>query len=279
MAVATGRAAGVGWGLPRRGRSVAHAEVRHGSLLQADALEQAVARAALGTLAGDADPYPGGIIVLVEPHHVPFFLVERVVAGQRAGVGRQFEVDGRGCDLLVVVVVRSALRADRHDAVVAPLVLFEAEFLPEAVVGIDQEVGGVVQSFGREFGRHLGGERERPGVVHFGEQGGKGVVREFPVVGVAEEVAAFRAAEQERAVVHDADARVAAVEGMAEGESADVHPAFAEARGLRCIVGRGGLLRGGFRGLFIGFRPATLQGEADAGKSQQNHVFSHFLIV
>ena len=81
----------------------------------------------MGALAGDAYPDAGGVVVFVEPYHVPLLAVERIVAGQGVGVGRDFQVDGGGVDGGVVVIVGSALRVYRDNAVPAAFVLLEAE--------------------------------------------------------------------------------------------------------------------------------------------------------
>lgn len=75
--------------------SFSHAEVAHGSLLQRDFFEEACTLTLLGALAGDAYPYLAGIVVFIEPHHLPFFLVEGIITGYCARVRRNLQIDGR----------------------------------------------------------------------------------------------------------------------------------------------------------------------------------------
>ena len=120
--------------------SFSHTEVAHGSLLQRDFLEEACTLALLGALAGDAYPYLAGIVVFIEPHHLPFFLVEGIITGYCARVRRNLQIDGRYGEPFMVVVIGSPLGAHRDDTVVSALVLFKSELLPQRVVGIHEKV-------------------------------------------------------------------------------------------------------------------------------------------
>ena len=97
--------------------SFSHTEVAHGSLLQRDFLEEACTLALLGALAGDAYPYLAGIVVFIEPHHLPFFLVEGVITGYCARVRRNLQIDGRYGEPFMVVVIGSPLGTHRDDTV------------------------------------------------------------------------------------------------------------------------------------------------------------------
>ena len=110
--------------------SFSHTEVAHGSLLQRDFLEKACTFALLGALVGDAYPYLAGIVVFIEPHHLPFFLVKGIITGYCARVRRNLQIDGRYGEPFMVVVVGSPLGAHRDDTVVSALVLFKSELLP-----------------------------------------------------------------------------------------------------------------------------------------------------
>ena len=107
--------------------SFSHTEVAHGSLLQRDFLEEACTLALLGALAGDSYPYLAGIVVFIEPHHLPFFLVEGIITGYCARVRRNLQIDGRYGEPFMVVVIGSPLGAHRDDTVVSALVLFKSE--------------------------------------------------------------------------------------------------------------------------------------------------------
>ena len=118
--------------------SFSHTEVAHGSLLQRDFLEEACTLALLGALAGDAYPYLAGIVVFIEPHHLPFFLVEGVITGYCARVRRNLQIDGRYGEPFMVVVIGSPLGTHRDDTVVSAFVLFKSELrVSSNLVGIN----------------------------------------------------------------------------------------------------------------------------------------------
>jgi len=208
--------------------SAAHADVGDAVGGEREVLEDAVAALVLGALVADAEEEAAGVVVLVEAHHYPLLLVGGVVEGHGARVGEDAQIDPVLRHDVVVVVVRRALCAHAYYAVVAALVLLEAELLPEAVVCVDVEHGGVERARLGERGRHLGGEGEGLGVVDFLQQDWRGVVRDF-LVGVAEEVHPLARLEAQPALA-DAHERVGSVDGAVEPHAAELHRA-----GLACL--------------------------------------------
>ncbi len=251
--------------------SFSHTEVAHGSLLQRDFLEKACTFALLGALAGDAYPYLAGIVVFIEPHHLPFFLVKGIITGYCARVRRNLQIDGRYGEPFMVVVVGSPLGAHRDDTVVSALVLFKSELLPQRVVGIHEKVGRVVRPLRGESRRHFGRERERLAVVHFREQDRQGGVAQLSAVGVAKEVEFLRTTEFYCTSVFHGDASVCPVECTRESDAihADIAGSYF-----------GGNCRRVSRDLFhhvfsLILLLAALRSQSGSDKCREDKCFSH----
>ena len=167
--------------------SVPHAEIAYIVSTQLQFIEGGDTFVRLRSLTTDTEVETGRIVVLIETNHLPLPSVERIVAGYGVGIARNLIVDILSIiEHLMVVVIRSADGTHGNHAMVATLVLFEAELLLERVAGIDEECGGVIKAVGREAGLHPGREREWLGVVNLSQQHGGIVLREFAVVGVGE---------------------------------------------------------------------------------------------
>ncbi len=84
----------------------------------------------LWSLAADAQIQLLRIVVLVKADHLPLLAVERVVAGDGAGIAGNLVIDELAIvEDLVVVVIGSANSSHGDHAVIAALVLLEAELL------------------------------------------------------------------------------------------------------------------------------------------------------
>ncbi len=154
----------------------------------------------LRSLAADAEVEASWIGVLVEAYHLPLLAVERVVAGDGVGIAGNLVIDELDIvEDFVVVVIGGANGSHGDHAVIAALVLLEAELLVERIVGINKECGGVIKAVGREARLHLGQKREWLGVIDFGHQHSGIVLRQFAVVRIDEVVSVRLGAESDDA--------------------------------------------------------------------------------
>ena len=81
-------------------------------------------------MTADAEVEASWIDVLVEADHLPLLTIERVVAGDGVGIAGNLVIDELGIvENLVVVIFGGANRSHGDHAVIAALVLLEAELL------------------------------------------------------------------------------------------------------------------------------------------------------